>query len=103
LTGGDALVPCEIPIRMNFAKSRCRKKPAYLGRLIEAMLEQYPAPGNQVPVRRAYNRANGAEPVVTAGAWLEMDPKTERFTNNPAANEMLRRADREPFVTPEIA
>jgi hypothetical protein len=49
------------------------------------------------------NEVNVDEPVVTAGAWLEMDPQTERFTNNSAANEMLRRADRAPFVVPEIA
>ena len=36
-------------------------------------------------------------------SWLEMDPATERFTNNDAANEMLRREDRQPFVVPEIA
>jgi predicted dehydrogenase len=49
------------------------------------------------------NEINVDEPIVTAGAWLEMDPQTERFTNNDAANEMLRRADRAPFVVPEIA
>ena len=43
------------------------------------------------------------QPVVTAGADLKMDPATERFTNNQAADEMLRRADRAPFVVPEIA
>jgi hypothetical protein len=48
------------------------------------------------------NEVNVDEPVVTAGAWLEMDPQTEQFTNNPAASEMLRRADRQPFITPEI-
>ena len=49
------------------------------------------------------NEVNVDEPVVTAGVWLEMDPQTEQFTNNPAANEMLRRDDRKPFVAPEIA
>jgi hypothetical protein len=43
------------------------------------------------------------EPVVTAGVWLEMDPSTERFTNNQAASDMVRRTDRKPFITPEIA
>jgi hypothetical protein len=42
-------------------------------------------------------------PVVTQGAWLEMDPATERFTNNDAANELLRRQDRAPFIVPEVA
>jgi len=49
------------------------------------------------------NEVNVEEPVVTAGVWLEMDPKTEQFTNNSAANEMLRRHDREPFVVPQVA
>jgi predicted dehydrogenase len=54
----------------------------------------------------AHLRANEVDvdqPVVTAGAQLEMDPVTERFTNNPAANELLRREDRPPFVVPEVA
>jgi predicted dehydrogenase len=54
----------------------------------------------------AHLRANEVDidgPVVTAGAVLEMDPKTERITNNPTANEMLRRHDRKPFVVPEVA
>jgi predicted dehydrogenase len=49
------------------------------------------------------NEVNIDEPVVTAGVVLEMDPKTEKFTNNSAASEMLHRADRKPFVVPEIA
>ena len=35
------------------------------------------------------------------GAFLEMDPKTERFTNNDKANEMLTRPYRAPFVVPK--
>ena len=38
----------------------------------------------------AHLRANEVDidkPVVTRGATLEMDPATERFTNNDAANE----------------
>jgi predicted dehydrogenase len=34
------------------------------------------------------------------GAYLEMDPKTERFTNNDKANEMLTRQYRAPFIVP---
>jgi hypothetical protein len=49
------------------------------------------------------NEINVDEPVVTAGVVLEMDAKTEQFTNNSAASEMLHRADRKPFVVPEIA
>ena len=54
----------------------------------------------------AHLRANEVDidkPAITAGAWLEMDPATERFTNNTKANELLRREDRKPFVVPEIA
>ena len=35
------------------------------------------------------------------GPWLEMDPKTERFTSDERANTLLRRTYREPFVVPE--
>ncbi|MDF1799669.1 MAG: Gfo/Idh/MocA family oxidoreductase [Planctomycetota bacterium] len=37
---------------------------------------------------------------LTAGSVLELDPGTERFTNNPLANRLLTRAYREPFVVP---
>jgi hypothetical protein len=49
------------------------------------------------------NEVNIDKPVVVEGPTLEMDVTTERFTNNEAANEMLRREDRKPFVVPEIA
>jgi hypothetical protein len=49
------------------------------------------------------NEVNIDKPVITAGADLQMNPTTEQFTNNPAANEMLRREDRKPYVVPEIA
>jgi hypothetical protein len=54
----------------------------------------------------AHLRDNGVDidkPAVVAGATLEMDPATERFTNNESANDLLRREDRKPFVVPEIA
>lgn len=53
----------------------------------------------------AHLRANEVDvdkPVVTAGVWLQMDPVHERFTNNDAANELLHRKDREPFVVPAV-
>jgi predicted dehydrogenase len=49
------------------------------------------------------NEVDLDKPVITVGATLEMDPHTERFTNNEAANELLRREDRKPFAVPEIA
>jgi len=48
--------------------------------------------------------ANGLDTKETGlmlGHHLKMDPKTERFTNNPAANELLTRRYRAPFIVPE--
>ena len=39
---------------------------------------------------------------VVLGPWLSMDPKTERFLENDAANALLRRDYRKPFVVPEV-
>jgi hypothetical protein len=47
---------------------------------------------NQVDLRRT---------PLTLGAVLKMDPKTERFTHNSKANQLLTRAYRKPFVVPE--
>jgi predicted dehydrogenase len=49
------------------------------------------------------NEVNIDKPAITAGVWLEMDPATERFTNSTAANELLRREDRKPFIVPTIS
>jgi hypothetical protein len=35
------------------------------------------------------------------GAVLKMNPRTEHFTNNHEANQLLTREYREPFVVPE--
>jgi len=40
---------------------------------------------------------------VTMGAILEMNPKTERFTNNEAANKLLTRPYRKGFEVPDLA
>ena len=48
--------------------------------------------------------ANGVELTKTPallGAFLEMDPKTERFTGNSNANELLAREYRQPFAVPD--
>ncbi len=48
--------------------------------------------------------ANGVDLKVkkaTMGAFLTMDPKTERFTGNDKANQLLTRDYRKPFVVPE--
>jgi len=38
----------------------------------------------------------------TLGPWLDMDPVQERFLDNAAANALLTRSYREPFVVPQI-
>jgi len=38
---------------------------------------------------------------MTIGPWLEMNPQTERFTNDDSANSLLTRIYRQPFVVPE--
>jgi hypothetical protein len=48
--------------------------------------------------------ANGVDLAATKaviGPWLKMDPKTERFENNDAANKLLTRDYRAPYVVPE--
>jgi predicted dehydrogenase len=49
----------------------------------------------------AANGINLAADLAVVGPWLQMDPKTERFVNNDAANELLTRNYRAPFVVPE--
>jgi len=42
-----------------------------------------------------------ADAPVTVGKLLNFDPKTEKFTGNEAANKLLTREYRKPFVVPE--
>ncbi len=49
-------------------------------------------------------KANGVDlntPAITIGPWLDMDPATERFKDNEAANALLTRPYREGYVVPE--
>jgi predicted dehydrogenase len=48
------------------------------------------------------NEVNIDKKEIVLGQWLEMDPKTERFTNSEAANAMLTRQYRKPFVVPDV-
>lgn len=48
------------------------------------------------------NEIDVDQPVVTLGPILAMDPQTERFTNNDAADKLLRRNGRKPFVIPAL-
>jgi hypothetical protein len=50
----------------------------------------------------AHNAVDLEASHATLGPWLAMDPKTERFVDNPAADALLSRPYREPFVVPEI-
>ena len=47
------------------------------------------------------NGVNLSESKLSLGALLEMDPKSERFTNNEKANELLTREYRAGFVVPK--
>jgi hypothetical protein len=42
-----------------------------------------------------------AKEKLTLGTPLKMDPTTERFDGNDAANEMLTRKYRAPFIVPD--
>jgi predicted dehydrogenase len=48
----------------------------------------------------AANKVDLSKTLLTLGADLKMDPKTERFTNNRFANQLLTREYRRPFVVP---
>ncbi|MDO8543825.1 MAG: Gfo/Idh/MocA family oxidoreductase [Opitutaceae bacterium] len=50
----------------------------------------------------ATNRVNAAENQLTLGAPLQVEPKEERFVSNRAANELLAREYRSPFVLPSL-
>ena len=49
----------------------------------------------------AANKVDLKTTPATLGAALRMDPATERFQDNAAANQMLTREYRAPFVVPE--
>src|SRR5205085_2591313 len=50
----------------------------------------------------AANEVNLQETPLTLGVPLRMEPVGERFIENEAANEMLTRKYRKPYVVPEI-
>jgi hypothetical protein len=51
----------------------------------------------------ADNEVDLATSKLTMGAWLPIDAKAERFTNNEQANTMLTRDYRAPYVVPASA
>ena len=48
------------------------------------------------------NEINPDEAMMRVGPTLEIDPKTERFTNFERANTLLSRTPRRPFVVPDV-
>jgi hypothetical protein len=49
----------------------------------------------------AVNEVNIVETKAVVGPWLKMDPKTEKFLGNDAANALLTRNYRAPVVVSE--
>src|SRR5207248_10421300 len=49
----------------------------------------------------AANKVDLGKTPATLGLGLNMDPKTEKFIGNPAADQLLTREYRKPFVVPE--
>jgi predicted dehydrogenase len=49
----------------------------------------------------AANGVNLDQTKLTLGAFLEMNPKTEKFISNPEANKMLTRHYRAPYIVPD--
>lgn len=45
---------------------------------------------------------DGAEPALTLGPWLDIDPQSEQFTDNEAAAGLFARECREGFVIPDL-
>jgi len=60
--------------------------------------------GDSIMTMLENTRAIGVDPAKTTlwvGPKLKFDPKTEKFVDNPAANQLLTRNYRAPFVVPE--
>ena len=73
---------------------------------VEAFAKSYKGNENAVDTfdrTREYLEANKVDlgkPQVALGPWLDFDPKKEEFLGNAAANAMLTRDYRKPFVVP---
>jgi predicted dehydrogenase len=101
----------------NWAKSLRSRKPEELTGNISYLTGKKAAPGEILEKVKANKEAtdtyermtehlkkNGvdvAKDNLTLGEFLTMDPKTEKFTNSDAANKLLTRNYRAPFVVPE--
>jgi predicted dehydrogenase len=85
----------------NFIKAvRSRKVADLTGPIGEGHLDAAETYG-RFKEHLAANGINLAADLAVVGPWLQMDPQTERFVNNDAANELLTRNYRAPFVVPE--
>ncbi len=58
---------------------------------------------NRMAEHLAANKVDVSDPKLNVGPWLEMNPKTEKFTNNEAANKLLTREYRKGYEVPEAA
>jgi predicted dehydrogenase len=73
---------------------------------VEAFAKSYKGNENAVDTidrTREHLKANGVDlgkPQLGLGPWLDCDPKKEEFVGNAAANAMLTRDYRKPFVVP---
>lgn len=56
----------------------------------------------RMEVHLSANKVDLMKSPATLGAMLSFDPKTERFSGNDAANQLLTREYRKPFVVPKI-
>jgi hypothetical protein len=79
--------------------------PAKAGQIAEQVAGIAPL-ANAVDRMFGHLRANGvdidSEKVLTAGAWLNIDPATETFVANDAATALRSRDYRKPFTVPDI-
>jgi predicted dehydrogenase len=73
---------------------------------IAAEIASWPLLSESFDRMAAHLKANAVDvnrPEITMGPWLEMDVSTERFTNSDAANQLLTREYREPYVVPDLS
>ena len=76
-----------------------KQSPEALGEAVKANKELADALG-RMEEHLAANKVDLKKPLATLGAVLKMDPQTERFVDNPKADQMLTRDYRKPFVVP---
>ncbi len=96
---GTCRAPCATPARSRtcWARRRLpRKQPSGRKRIRSGR-----TPHDRMVKHLEANNVDVSQAVLTLGPWIEMDPKTETFKDNAAANELLTRKYRHPYVVPE--